>query len=159
METIKRNISGILIALLACAILSGCSGLSKVKDIKVTSCGLESYSLKGLRSIDAVLAVGIDNPTFAFKVMDVSGVVKYNGEDFATYTADTVSVDKKCSKVYDMPCTATLNDGISLMKLMQIVKKGNLEGFTTDVTVTVKLKSGAGKTFRFKNIDLKKMTE
>ena len=149
MKTFKRTIFGIFVALLACAVLSGCSGLSKVKDIKVTSCGLESYSLKGLRSVDAVLAVGIDNPTFAFKVMDVSGTVKYNGEDFATYTADTVSVEKKCSKVYDLPCSATLSDGVSLKQLMQIAKKGNLEGFTTDVTATVKLKSGAGKTFKF----------
>jgi len=159
MKTFKRTVSGIVAVLLAFAVLSGCSGLSKVKDIKVTSCGLESYSLKGLRSIDAVLAVGIDNPTFAFKVTDVSGVVKYNGEDFATYTADTVSVDKKCSKVYDLPCSATLNDGVSLMRLMQIVKKGSLEGFTTDVTATVRLRSGAGKTLRLKNIDLEKMTE
>ena len=159
METIKRNISGILIALLACAILSGCSGLSKVKDIKVTSCGLESYSLKGLRSVDAVLAVGIDNPTFAFKILNVSGTVKYKGEDFATYTADSVSVDKKCMKVYDVPCTATLDDGISLKRLMLIAKKGSLEGFTTDVTATVRLKSGAGTTLRFKDVDLNKMTE
>ncbi len=159
MKTFKRTIFGIFVALLACAVLSGCSGLSKVKDIKVTSCGLESYSLKGLRSVDAVLAVGIDNPTFAFKVMDVSGTVKYNGEDFATYTADTVSVEKKCSKVYDLPCSATLSDGVSLKQLMQIAKKGDLEGFTTDVTATVKLKSGAGKTFKFKNIDLNKLAE
>lgn len=159
MKTFKRTIFGIFVALLACAVLSGCSGLSKVKDIKVTSCGLESYSLKGLRSVDAVLAVGIDNPTFAFKVMDVSGIVKYNGEDFATYTADTVSVEKKCSKVYDLPCSATLSDGVSLKQLMQIAKKGNLEGFTTDVTATVKLKSGAGKTFKFKNIDLNELAE
>ena len=159
MKTFKRTIFSIFVALLACAVLSGCSGLSKVKDIKVTSCGLESYSLKGLRSVDAVLAVGIDNPTFAFKVMDVSGTVKYNGEDFATYTADTVSVEKKCSKVYDLPCSATLSDGVSLKQLMQIAKEGNLEGFTTDVTATVKLKSGAGKTFKFKNIDLNELAE
>ncbi len=159
MKAIKRTISGIFVALLVSAVLSGCSGLSKVKDIKVTSCGLESYSLKGLRSIDAVLAVGIDNPALAFNVTDVSGTVKYNGEDFATYTADSISVEKKCSKVYDLPCTATLSEGVSLMRLMQIAKKGNLEGFTTDVTATVKLKSGAGKTFRFKNIDLNKLSE
>ena len=159
MKTKKKTILGVFVALLACAILSGCSGLRKVKDIKVTSCGLESYSLKGLRSIDAVLAVGIDNPTFAFKVMDVSGIVKYNGEDFASYTADTISVDKKCSKVYDLPCTATLSDVVSLMKLMQIVKNGSLEGFTTDVTATVKLRSGAGTILKFKNIDLNKMAE
>lgn len=159
MRTFKSIFIGFFVAFMASAVLSGCSGLSKVKDIKVTSCGLESYSLKGLRSIDAVLAVGIDNPTFAFKVMDVSGTVKYNGEDFATYTADTISVDKKCSKVYDLPCTATLSDGVSLKRMMQIVKKGSLEGFTTDVTATVKLKSGAGTTLRFKDIDLNKMTE
>lgn len=159
MRTFKSILIGFFVAFVASAVLSGCSGLSKVKDIKVTSCGLESYTLKGLRSIDAVLAVGIDNPTFAFTVMDVSGTVKYNGEDFATYTADTISVDKKCTKVYDLPCTATLSDGVSLMKMMQIVKKGNLEGFTTDVTATVKLKSGAGTTLRFKDIDLSKMAE
>ncbi len=159
MRTFKSIFIGFFVAFMASAVLSSCSGLSKVKDIKVTSCGLESYSLKGLRSIDAVLAVGIDNPTFAFKVMDVSGTVKYNGEDFATYTADTISVDKKCSKVYDLPCTATLSDGVSLKRMMQIVKKGSLEGFTTDVTATVKLKSGAGTTLRFKDIDLNKMTE
>ena len=159
MRTFKSILIGFFVAFVASAVLSGCSGLSKVKDIKVTSCGLESYTLKGLRSIDAVLAVGIDNPTFAFTVMDVSGTVKYNGEDFATYTADTISVDKKCTKVYDLPCTATLSDGVSLIKMMQIVKKGNLEGFTTDVTATVKLKSGAGTTFRLKDIDLSKMAE
>ena len=159
MRTFKNILIGFFVAFVASAVLSGCSGLSKIKDIKVTSCGLESYTLKGLRSVDAVLAVGIDNPTFAFTVMDVSGTVKYNGEDFATYTADTISVDKKCTKVYDLPCTATLSDGVSLMKMMQIVKKGNLEGFTTDVTATVKLKSGAGTTLRFKDIDLNKMVE
>ena len=159
MRTFKNILIGFFVAFVASAVLSGCSGLSKIRDIKVTSCGLESYTLKGLRSVDAVLAVGIDNPTFAFTVMDVSGTVKYNGEDFATYTADTISVDKKCTKVYDLPCTATLSDGVSLMKMMQIVKKGNLEGFTTDVTATVKLKSGAGTTLRFKDIDLNKMVE
>ena len=45
------------------------------------------------------------------------------------------------------------------MRLMQIVKKGSLEGFTTDVNATVKLKSGAGTSLKFKNIDLNQMTE
>lgn len=159
MNAMKRRIFRGFIVLMAGVILSGCCGLSKMKDIKVTSCALESYSLNGLRSIDAVLAVGIDNPTFAFKVMDLNGVVKYNGEEFATYSADTLSVDKKCSKIYDLSCSATLSGGVGLMKLMQIVKNGSLDGFTTDVTATVKLKSGAGTTFKLKDVDLNKMTE
>lgn len=159
MKAFRETIIGIFVLPLVCAIFSGCSGLSSVKDIKITSCGLESCSLRGLRSVDAVLAVGIDNPAFAFKVMDVSGVVKYNGEDLATYTADTISVDRKCSKVYEVPCSATLSDGVGLMKLMRIAKEGGLDGFTTDVTATVKLRNGAGKTFSLKNIDLGKIVE
>ena len=139
--------------------LSGCSSLKKVKDIKVTSVGVESYSFSGLRSIDAVLAIGIDNPTFAFKITDLNGILKYKGEDFAFYSADTINVDKKCSKVYDLPCSATLTEGVSLMKAIQIARDGTLDGFTTDVEAKVKLRSGAGTTLKYKDLDLKEMAE
>lgn len=145
-------------ASVAVLLASGCSGVSKVKDIKVTSVGVESYSLKGLRSLDAVLALGIDNPTFAFTVTDLSGILKYNGEDFAFYSADTINVDKKSVKVYDLPCTATLSEGVGLMQVAQMARKGSLEGFTTDIEAKVKLK-GASKTLRFKDLDLQKLAE
>ncbi len=135
------------------------SSCSKVKDIKVTSCALESYSLRGFRSIDAVLAVGIDNPAFAFTVTDLNGIVKYKGEDFATYKADTVSVQKKSARVYDVPCSATLSDGVTLARLLSILKAGNLEGFTTDVVAKVKLRGGAGKTLRINDLDLQELME
>ena len=84
-------------ALLVC-LFSGCSSLRKVKDIKVTSCGLESYSMQGLRSLSAVLALGIDNPAMSFTVTSLDGVIKYNGEDFATYTTTgQVEVDGRCT--------------------------------------------------------------
>lgn len=156
MKNISKIILGFLIVLSLGSVFPGCS---KVKDIKITSCGLESYSLKGLRSVDAVLAIGIDNPAFAFTVTQIDGLVKYNGEDFATYTADTVAVAKKCSKVYDLPCSATLSDGVSLGKILSIAKNGGLEGFTTDITAKVKLKSGAGTTLKFKDLDLKEMMD
>ena len=130
-----------------------------MKDIKVTSCGVESYSLKGLRSVDAVLALGIDNPTFAFKVTGLSGILKYQGEDIAFYTADTLFVDKKCSKVYDLPCSATLSERMTLMQVLQIARKGSLEGFTTDIEAKVKLKNGAGTTLKFKDLDLQELAE
>jgi len=130
------------------------AGCSKVKDIKVTSCSLESFSPRGLRSVDAVLAIGIDNPSVAFRITSLEGVVKYNGEDFATYTADTVSVDRKSSKVYDVPCSAVLSESVTLMKALSIISNGDLEGFTTDVKAKVKLKGGAGTTLNYKDIDL-----
>ena len=154
----KKHLSHILLTLLA-AFLCSCGGVEKVKDIKVTSVGVESYSFSGLRTINAVLALGIDNPTFAFKVTGLNGILKYKGEDFAFYSADTIKVDKKCSKVYDLPCSATLSDGVSLKKALQIVQGNSLEGFTTDVEAKVKLKSGAGTTLKFKDLDLKQMAE
>ncbi|MBQ6286860.1 MAG: hypothetical protein IJK73_04295 [Bacteroidales bacterium] len=151
-----RNIFLRLSLLAFIVILPSCGSLRKVKDIKVTSCGVESYSLKGLRSVNAVLALGIDNPAMAFKVTKLDGILKYKGEDFAFYTADTLDVERQCVKVYDLPCTATLSQGISLMQVLQIANNG-LEGFTTDIEAKVKLKNGAGKTLRFKDLDLQKI--
>lgn len=143
-----------------CAVLMALSfsSCSKIKDIKVTSVAIESFSPRGLRSVDAVLAVGIDNPAMAFTITRLEGVVKYNGEDFAVYSADTLAVGKKCVKVYDVPCSASLSESVSLLDLASFAKKRDLEGFTTDVVATVKLKSGAGTTLRFKDLDLNKMT-
>lgn len=150
---------GIITAVMVMSVLSGCGSLRKVQDIKVTSVALESYSLKGLRSADAVLAVGIDNPTFAFTVTRLDGVLKYKGEEVAVYSADTVSVDRQCVKVYDVPCTAILGEGVTLMQVMQIVRQGNLEGLTTDIEAKVKLKNGAGTKLKFKDLDLQEMAE
>ena len=156
---VVRRIVLCLAALLPLLVFQGCAGVSKMKDIKVTSCGVESYSLKGLRSVDAVLALGIDNPSFAFKVTELNGILKYKGEDIAFYTADTLQVDKKCSKVYDLPCSATLSERMTLMQVLQIAGKGSLEGFTTDIEAKVKLKNGAGTTLRFKDLDLQELAE
>jgi hypothetical protein len=159
-DMIKHR-SKILLTLLTVIFLtlSSCASLKKVKDINITSVGVESYSFSGLRSINAVLAIGIDNPTFAFRVTRLNGILKYKGEDFAFYSADTLHVDSRCVKVYDLPCSATLSDGVNLLKAMQIARDGSLDGFTTDVEAKVKLKSGAGTTLKFKDLDLKKMTE
>lgn len=161
----RRNISTIVsrltlvsVVLAFCFGMTGCA-ISKIKDIEVTSCGIESYSLQGLRSVKAVLSVGIDNPSLGFTVTDLEGTVKYNGENFAKYTADSVSVEGQCSKVYDLPCTATLSDGVGLMQIMQVAGNRSLDGFTTDVQAKVRLRNGVGKKLKIKNIDLAKLAE
>lgn len=160
-QDMRKHWSKLLLTLLAVVslTLSGCASLKKVKDIKITSVGVESYSFSGLRSINALLAIGIDNPTFAFKVTQLNGILKYKGEDFAFYSADTLNVDRQCVKVYDLPCAATLSEEVNLMQAIQIMRNGTLEGFTTDVEAKVKLKSGAGTTLKYKDIDLQEMTE
>lgn len=159
MKEARSRLFMLLVPVVAAVILSGCASLTKVKDIRVTSCGVESYSMKGLRSLDAVLAVGIDNPAMSFTITELNGILKYHGEDFAFFSADTVRVDGKSTKVYDLPCTATLKEGVGLLQAMQILGKGSLEGFTTDIEAKVKLRRGAGKTLIFKDMDLQKLAE
>lgn len=151
-----KRIFTILSVVLILTLLSGCS---KIKDIKITSFGIESLSPKGFRNVDAVLAVGIDNPTFAFAIQGLDGVVKYRGEEMATFFADTVSIDSRCAKVYDLPCSATLNDKISLSRAFSFLKKGSLEGFTTDITAKIRLRNGMRKTLKFKDLDLQQFIE
>ncbi len=45
------------------------------------------------------------------------------------------------------------------MQALQIARKGSLEGLTTDIEAKVKLKNGAGKTLRFKDLNLQEMAE
>lgn len=157
-RTIASRLAALSVALAFCFGMTGC-GISKIKDIEVTSCGLESYSLQGLRSVKAVVTLGIDNPSLGFTVTGLDGLLKYNGQNFARYTADTLSVEARCVKVYDLPCTATLADGVGLRQIMQVAGSRSLEGFTTDVKAKVRLRNGVGKKLKFKNIDIAKLAE
>ncbi|MGN1216248.1 MAG: hypothetical protein ACI4TJ_08380 [Candidatus Cryptobacteroides sp.] len=156
MKHIAGKVPALLSALVLAVGLCGC-GASKIKDIRVTSFGIESYSLHGLRSLEAVLALGIDNPSMEFSVTDLSGIVRYNGEDFATYTADSVRVAARCASVYDLRCTATLSDGVTLKQLLSLAGQRSLDGVTTDLEARVMLKNGVGKKIRLKNLDIGKM--
>ncbi|MBQ9820086.1 MAG: hypothetical protein IJM60_07380 [Bacteroidales bacterium] len=155
----KRSASHLLLLLAVAVAALLPAGCSKVKDIRLTSFGIESFSPRGFRSADAVLAVGIDNPSFAFTVTDLSGTVKYKGEALGTFTADTVSVDRKCVKVYDVPCKAVLSESVSLLRLLSLVGDGNLEGFTADVEARVHLRKGVSKMLRFNDLDLNEYSQ
>ena len=140
--------------LLCSGIFTGCS---KVKDIKMTSFGVESFTPKGLRSAEALLAIGIDNPAFAFTLTSIDGTIRYKGEEIARFSADTVSVEKKCVKVYDVPVKAVLSDNVGIGRLLAIAGGKSLSGLTADVNAAVKLRSGVKKTLKFKNLDIEKL--
>ena len=145
----KRIVPSLLIIL----VLTALSACSRVKDIKITSCGVESFTPKGLRSVDAVLALGIDNPSIAYHE---AGRVVIPGEELGIYTP-TRAIDRKAG--YDLPCSATLSDNVSLPRILSLMRKGNLEGFTTDIVAKVRLRRGVGTTLKFKDIDLQQLME
>jgi hypothetical protein len=68
-------------------------------------------------------------------------------------------VDRKCVKVYDVPCKAVLSESVSLLRLLSLVGDGNLEGLTADVEARVHLRKGVSKMLRFNDLDLNEYSQ
>ena len=67
---------GVVLALVAGLLaVSGCA-VTKIRDIRLTSVGVKYIVPTSSRSLDAVLLLGIDNPSISFTAQDVTGVVK-----------------------------------------------------------------------------------
>ncbi|MBR6883660.1 MAG: hypothetical protein IKN06_11945 [Bacteroidales bacterium] len=145
---------GIFVALVAAVLaVSGCS-VAKIKDLKVTSVGVKYLVPTSSRSMDAVLLLGLDNPSITFTVDDIRGVVKYYDREMVHFTAGELPVQGKSVQVYELPCTAVLADKVSLLDLLAIAAKRSLDGMTADVKLHVKLRNGAGTTLTFNGLDL-----
>ena len=145
---------GIFVALVAAVLaVSGCS-VAKIKDLKVTSVGVKYLVPTSSRSMDAVLLLGLDNPSITFTVDDIRGVVKYYDLEMVHFTAGELPVQGKSVQVYELPCTVVLADKVSLLDLLAIAAKRSLDGMTADVKLHVKLRNGAGTTLTFNGLDL-----
>jgi len=149
----------LLILLVATAVaVSGCN-VAKIKDLKVTSVGVKYLVPTSSRSMDAVLLLGLDNPSVDFTVDDVRGVVRYYDREMVHFTAGELPVQARSIQVYELPCTALLAEKVSLLDLLAIAAKRSLDGMTADVKLHVKLKSGAGTTLSFNNLDLSSFSQ
>ena len=131
MRGIRKIALGLLLAVAALAV-SGC-GVAKLKDLKVTSVGVKYLVPTSSRSMDAVLLLGLDNPSISFTVEDVRGVVKYYDREMVHFTAGELPVQERSVQVYELPCTALLAEKVSLLDLLAIDAKRSMEGMTVDV--------------------------
>ena len=155
MKYLKRILS---IAALTLAMLSS-TGCASVKDIAMTSCAVEALSPRGLKAVDAVLALGIDNPVFGFKITWLEGAIREGDRTFATFSAEDISVDRRCEKVYSVPCTGALDKSVSLMELLRLAASRDFSKYVMDVDVHVKLRWGPGTTLHFKDMSISEMME
>lgn len=155
---IKRNlISKALVAILLAFTLCSCG---KLDDIKVTSCSLASISPKGLRAADAVLAISLDNPSgLAVRVSDLEGVIVRNGQTAATFSAGELFMEKKTHQMYNLDCSAALDQSVSIKELIALATKRDFTGYTIDLSVKVSTKKGVGKTLKFKNLEISELLQ
>lgn len=146
------------IVLFAVTVLVAAScGVDKVKDIKVTSVDFKYITPTSARSLDAVLLLGIDNPAPAINVSALEGIVSYGGREIVQVSAGELQLQKKSSQVYEVPCTASLVKGVSLLSLIPIFS-GSPEDLKADVRLHVALKNGPGTDLVFKDLNILNFT-
>lgn len=145
-----------IVVLIAAAglLLTGC--ISKYKKIKVSSFELESVVPTGMRSCNAVVAVGINNPAPSFVVKDIEAVVKRGGEVFGIITGESVTVDGKCDRVYRIPLQGQLAEGVGVVQLLAVYKGFNPEDFTLDLHARANIAGDVGKTIEYTDVPLTK---
>ena len=150
---------GVVLALVAGLLaVSGCA-VTKIRDIRLTSVGVKYIVPTSSRSLDAVLLLGIDNPSISFTAQDVSGVVKQYGRELGKFTAGQLPVQAKSVQVYELPCTVALSEKVSLLDLLAIAAHRSMQGLTADVKLRVSLKGGKGTVLTFNGIDLAQFSE
>ena len=133
--------------------------MTKIRDIRLTNVGVKYIVPTSSRSLDAVLLLGIDNPSISFTAQDVSGVVKQYGRELGKFTAGQLPVQAKSVQVYELPCTVALSEKVSLLDLLAIAAHRSMEGLTADVKLRVSLKGGKGTVLTFNGIDLAQFSE
>ena len=150
---------GLSLALLAGLLsVSGCA-VTKIREIRITSVGVKYIVPTSSRSLDAVLLLGIDNPSISFTAQDVSGVVKQYGRELGRFTAGQLPIQGKSVQVYELPCTVALSEKVSLLDLLAIAARRSLEGMTVDVKLRVSLRGGKGTTLTFNGLDLSQFSQ
>lgn len=151
------HIAKVMVLAVICMAAASC-GVSKVKDIKINSFDVKYVTPTSARSLDAVLLVGIHNPAMSIVISGLEGTVKYGGKEIAVVQAGTIPLEKKSDKIYEVPCTASLVDGVSLLSLFPIFAQQNPQDLSADVNLHVALKSGPGTDLVFNDLTIAKFS-
>ena len=157
MKFLRKIGLGILLLAVLVAV-TGCD-VAKLKDLNVTSVGVKYLVPTSSRSMDAVLLLGLDNPSISFTVQDISGVVKHYDRELVRFTAGELPVQARSVQVYELPCTAVLSDKVSLLDLLAIAARRSMEGMTVDMKLRVSLKGGKGTVLTFNGLDLSQFSQ
>lgn len=155
MKNLVRKLSvAVLCALVVC--LSGCN---KVKQISVTSVGVESIAPVGFRGVNVYLAVGIDNPAFQIGLSEIEGSLKHSGKILGRLAMDPFVLQAKSAEIYHLKALVTIDKEASLSELLALMDEKVLNECLLDISVRVQLKSGVAKKIRLNDIPLKKLLE
>ena len=149
----KRVIS-IIFFVMAIFAITGCN-LKKLKEIRATSWSLESVSLRGLRSLQADLALELENPSVKVTLTDITGILYHKGVPYINYRIDPITIDGKSTKTYNCSCILELDATKSILDVLAALPEFNPSEVTTDISAKAVV-SGFKKSFAFNNVPVKR---
>ena len=133
---------------------SSCA-ITRIKDISLVSTGVKYVVPTSTRSMDAMLLLEVDNPSLSFNVSDVTGTIRHGDRELAHFVSGQTAIQGKSHQVYELPCSITLADGVSLLDVLVYAARRNaLEGLKMDVNLRATLKNGLNKVLEYPDIDL-----
>ena len=146
---------------LAVALLASSCGMSKIKDISLSSVGIAYIVPTSMRSMDGKLLLGIHNPSISFAVQEVTGTIRYEEKPIAHFSTGSIELQGKTDQVYELPCTVTLADGASLLDVLVIASKRSLNGLKVDVDIWGGLKKNGviRAPLKFRDLDISKFSK
>ena len=149
-----KNTLRLLLLLVLSLLLAGCKGKS-LQDVKVTSCRLVSITPDGFTGVSALVEVGIHNPSLAFDVMNLDGMVKFQGQEALMVTGERLSVPAHSDAVYTIPLQGRMAEGFNPLRLLRLLgDEAGFEDITFDVRARVALRGGIGKNIELLDVPL-----
>lgn len=149
----KRIRSILLLA--AVVIMASSCAITRLKDISLVSTGVKYVVPTSTRSMDAMLLLEVDNPSVNVNVSDVTGTLRHGDRELAHFVSGQTTLQGKSHQTYELPCTITLADGVSLLDiLIYAARRNRLEGLKMDVDLRAALKNGLSKVLEYHDIDL-----
>ena len=149
MKTLKRIV--LAAALAVSALMAASCNVSK---ISLESAGVKYVVPTSMHSFDAMLQLEVNNPSVTFRVQEVDGLIKVDGEPFAKFTTGELLVEGKQTLCYELPARVVLEPGVSVLELLKLCSRRSLDGIKADVNMKVSGKNGTLKApLKYKDID------
>jgi hypothetical protein len=154
---VKRKSLIILIAMLA-FVLSSLTGCRKYEQITVTSGEVESVEMDGLKAVNVILRLEIDNPAGKVLVESAEGTVKHFGKVIGKITIAPVALLPRRTAEYHVKAHLELASGLKFMEILNLAAPGKLEEMTVDLSFTGKV-GGVVVRRNINEVPLKKLLE
>ena len=104
----------------------------------ITSFNIAKVSLNGLKSLRAVVDLGLSNPNaFPLNMTSIGGVLYLGDTPLITFTADSIVLEASSAKVYQLPLEGTISEQASLPLLLKFAASPNIDELQVEFVAKV----------------------